>query len=82
MGGDKQKLTKAEERDALLARLEVALGNATRDAAVAMSRTKAEIERSKELMDGFARRTAGRLSDRQQSRGPKPAGSTSDYRKG
>jgi hypothetical protein len=66
MGGDEQKLSKAEERDALLARLEVALGNATRDAAEAMSRTKAEIKRSKELMDGFARRNASRLPDRQQ----------------
>ena len=68
MGGHRQKLSKAEERDALLAKLEVALGNASRDAYEAMSRTKAEIERSKELMDGFARRTPGRLSDRQQSK--------------
>jgi hypothetical protein len=66
MGGRKQKLSKAEERDALLARLESALGDATRHAAEAMSRTKAEIKRSKELMDGFAHRNAGRLPDRQQ----------------
>jgi hypothetical protein len=69
MRGRKQKLSKAEERDALLAELEVALGNASRDAAETMSRTKAEIQRSKELMDGFARRSAGRLSDPQHSRG-------------
>jgi hypothetical protein len=68
MGGRSQKLSKAEERDALLARLEAALGNASRDAAEAMSRTKAEIERSKELMDGFARRTTARLSDRHSSK--------------
>jgi hypothetical protein len=68
MGGHKQKLSKVEERDALLTRLESALGDATRHAAEAMSRTKAEIKRSKELMDGFARRTSGRLSDRQQSK--------------
>jgi hypothetical protein len=68
MGGHDQKLSKAEERDALLAKLEAALGNAARDAAAAMSRTKAEIERSKELMDGFARRAAGRPSDRQPSK--------------
>ena len=68
MGGHKQKLSKAEERDALLAKLEVALSDATRVAAEAMSRTKAEIERSKDLMDGFALRTGGRLSDRQPSK--------------
>ena len=68
MVGRKQALSKAEERDALLARLESALGDATRDAVEAMSRTKAEIARSKHLMDGFARPTAGRLSDRQHSK--------------
>jgi hypothetical protein len=66
MGGRSQKLSKAEERDALLSKLEAALGNASREAAEAMSRTKAEIKRSKELMDGFAHRNAGRLPDRQQ----------------
>jgi hypothetical protein len=68
MGGRSQKLSKAEERDALLSKLEAALGNASREAAEAMSRTKAEIARSKELMDGFGHRTGGRLSDRHASK--------------
>ena len=57
MGARKQKLTrltKAQERDALLARLESALATAVAQAAVTMRDTQAEIERSHDLLDDIA----------------------------
>jgi hypothetical protein len=54
MRGRKQKLTKTEEREQLLARLEDALARAVDHAAETMRNTKAEIERSYELLDEIA----------------------------
>jgi hypothetical protein len=51
MRGRKQKLTKTEERDQLLTKLEDALARAVDHASQAMRDTKAEIERSHELLD-------------------------------
>jgi hypothetical protein len=56
MRGLKQKLTKSEERDQLLSRLEDALARAVDHAAEAMRNTRAEIERSHELLDEIAHR--------------------------
>jgi hypothetical protein len=54
MRGRKQKLTKGEEREQLLSRLENALARAVDDATQTMRNTKAEIDRSHELLDQIA----------------------------
>jgi hypothetical protein len=54
MGVRKQKLTKTEEQEQLLSRLEDALARAVDHAAETMRNTKAEIERSHELLDEIA----------------------------
>jgi hypothetical protein len=57
MGGRKQKLTKvtkAQERDALLAALESALATTVEQAVRAMRDTQVEIERSHDLLDHIA----------------------------
>jgi hypothetical protein len=54
MRGRKQKLTKAEEHELLLSRLEDSLARAVNHAAETMRSTRAEIERSHELLDKIA----------------------------
>ena len=54
MRGRKQKLTKTEEQEQLLSRLEEALARAVDHAAETMRNTKAEIARSYELLDDIA----------------------------
>jgi hypothetical protein len=64
MSGRKRTLSKFEERDALLAELEAALARAVEQANETLGRTKAEIERSQQLMDGVPHALARTLSDR------------------
>jgi hypothetical protein len=59
MRGLKQKLTKTEEQEQLLSRLEDALARAVDHAAETMRNTRAEIERSRELLDEIAHRPHG-----------------------
>ena len=54
MGGRIQKLTKAEQQERLLSQLEDALARALDHAAETMRNTRAEIERSHELLDEIA----------------------------
>jgi hypothetical protein len=56
MRGLKQKLTKTEEQEQLFSRLEEALARAVDHAAETMRNTRAEIERSQELLDEIAHR--------------------------
>jgi hypothetical protein len=64
MGARKHTLSKFEERDALLAKLESALARAVEQANETLGRTKAEIERAQQLMDGFVHPLPEQLFDR------------------